>query len=289
MENFKNYRALVLYFSGTGNTHLAAKEIAKTLEDSGLSASVKSTEVFDPEETKNYDLLFFGFPIYALRMPAFLESYAERLTPTRKKWVFIFSTYGFYPGNAMKITARTLARKGFIPIGIKGTMLPGTDGLLFIKKGSKTEEKIKNKDYTSTGGMKKLKEKVSKTIHRILAEEPSRETAGEGISLFLSPIGIILDILFQLIYKPLEKSFKKKFYADQKCTHCRLCELICPSHNITVTQTDVLFSNKCYLCLRCIHQCPEEAIQIGKFTQKSMRYRGPDGSYHPLSILRSHE
>ncbi len=287
MGNFDNFKVLILYFSGTGNTYLAANEIANILNQKGITTSVESVEVFDPNRVKEYDCLFFGFPIYALRMPEFLNDYTEKISLPRKRGVFVFSTYGIYPGNAMKTVARKLQKRGFIPIGTGGAMLPGTDGLLFIKKDSRTERKIKNKDYKTTRGIRKLREKALKSVTKILSEDISDKRFERVKRIPLSPVGIVLDILFQIIYRPMEKSFKKKFYADENCSHCKLCEMICPSHNITVTKTEVTFSNKCYLCLRCIHQCPEESIQIGQFTKNSIRYRGPGGDYYPLSILRS--
>ena len=32
------------------------------------------------------------------------------------------------------------------------------------------------------------------------------------------------------------------------------------------------WGRQCYQCLRCIHECPQEAIQYGKGTEKRGRY-----------------
>ncbi len=282
-------KVLILYFSGTGNTYFCAKAIASALynaysantpskTNSDLSVSLESVEVFRPEDVKLYDILIFGFPVYALKMPEFLEEYVERLSLPKTKKVFIFATYGFYPGNAQKLVARKMKQMGFIPIGTGGVRLPGTDGLLFIKKDSRAEEKIKGKNYAETRRMKRFLRKVTESLY-------SKKNTSPGLRLTIT--GILSSVLFNIVYKPIETATKKRFYANNTCTHCRLCELICPSGNITVTKTKVIFSDKCYLCLRCIHQCPEEAIQIGRFTLNSIRYRGPDNSFYPLSILRN--
>jgi hypothetical protein len=36
--------------------------------------------------------------------------------------------------------------------------------------------------------------------------------------------------------------------------------------------------------MRCIHRCPEQAIQIGKNTVGKFRWQGPKGQFDPLQI-----
>jgi hypothetical protein len=36
--------------------------------------------------------------------------------------------------------------------------------------------------------------------------------------------------------------------------------------------------------MRCIHNCPEEAIQIGRATIDKYRWHGPKGDFKPLSL-----
>jgi hypothetical protein len=36
--------------------------------------------------------------------------------------------------------------------------------------------------------------------------------------------------------------------------------------------------------MRCIHACPQEAIQIGKVTVDKFRWRGPNGDFKPLRL-----
>jgi hypothetical protein len=38
------------------------------------------------------------------------------------------------------------------------------------------------------------------------------------------------------------------------------------------------------LCLRCLHACPQEAIQIGKLTVDKFRWKGPKGDFKPLRM-----
>ncbi|NLL07018.1 MAG: 4Fe-4S binding protein [Clostridiaceae bacterium] len=49
-----------------------------------------------------------------------------------------------------------------------------------------------------------------------------------------------------------------KFYATDKCTGCKICEKVCPTHTITV-QGKLIWKNECTQCFRCINTCPVHA------------------------------
>ncbi|MFZ7132302.1 MAG: 4Fe-4S binding protein [Eubacteriales bacterium] len=44
-------------------------------------------------------------------------------------------------------------------------------------------------------------------------------------------------------------------------------------------ESQVTFADKCQLCMRCIHQCPFEAIQIGNKTKGEFRWKDPNGIF----------
>jgi NAD(P)H dehydrogenase (quinone) len=57
-------RALVVYYSRSGNTEQMAARIAAGLEKSGLVADLKKAEETAPSDLLRYDLLVFGSPVY---------------------------------------------------------------------------------------------------------------------------------------------------------------------------------------------------------------------------------
>jgi len=57
-------RALVVYYSRSGNTEQMAARIAAGLEKSGLGADLKKAEETAPSDLLRYDLLVFGSPVY---------------------------------------------------------------------------------------------------------------------------------------------------------------------------------------------------------------------------------
>ncbi len=275
-------KVLILYFSGTGNTHFIAEEIYKGLINNNIDTNISSVEDFKPEHTNDFDILLFGFPIYACDMPIFLEDYISRLSITKLKGVYLFSTLGFYGGNSLKKVGNRFASKGFTVLGGQEVKMPGSDGLSFSKRDSKFVTKALTKDYSKLDEVENIISKLANISRDINDTKNDSDILYNDIGIKTKMISKLMDPLFMLFLKTMEKLFKRKLWADSKCVKCGICEKICPSKNITVTEDRVIFSDKCYLCLRCVHQCPKEAIQIGKMTVDKFRWKGPTGEFNPM-------
>ncbi len=64
-------RLLILFFSGTGNTHYMAGYLAHKLEHLPIEVTVCSIEQTPAEAVPEFDLLTVGFPVYAADSPPF--------------------------------------------------------------------------------------------------------------------------------------------------------------------------------------------------------------------------
>lgn len=64
----------------------------------------------------------------------------------------------------------------------------------------------------------------------------------------------------------------KKFFAEDTCNGCGLCEKTCPEKNISLKNSKPQWLGHCVKCLACIHRCPKKAIQYGDVTQEMGRY-----------------
>lgn len=273
-------KILIVYFSGTGNTHYCAGYLREHLARSGNEVGLYSIEKLPKEEAARYDFLIAGFPVYACNAPPIMREYLYGIPLTTTKRAFLFCTKGFYSGNAIKKTAGLLEASGYRISGYTDVTMPGSDGLAFLKRDSATAKKLCDRDFKRIEPLDRLIEKIesgstgSKGMENGTAEMPS-------ITIPTKISGVVIDGVFKLIYAPVEYWMKGKFRADENCIRCGLCERNCPAHNIKVTESGVSFDGKCILCMRCIHQCPKEAIQIGKMTVGKMRWKGPDGEYNP--------
>ena len=274
-------RLLILFFSGTGNTHYVAGYLAHKLEHLPIEILVRSIEQVPAEAVPEFDVLALGFPVYAADSPPFFQDYLRRLPPGEGKGSFVFCTKGAFAGGAVYRNLRRLAARGYVPLGGTSVTMPGTDGLAFVSPDSWLARSAMNKDFDHLKSADKLAQRMEEVLERIQAGESARDCK---IRLVPNPGGRLLDWLWRQAYERFTTPFKRRFYADERCVRCQLCVRICPAHNIQLVDDRIHFGDRCFLCMRCIHQCPQEAIQIGQATRGKFRWRGPRGDFHPLRL-----
>lgn len=268
-------KILLLYFSGTGNTDFIAKKISQELLNQNYEVTISSVEKLSPSEVANYDFLIFGYPVYAFDMPVFLHKYVDQMDQVSKKGLILFCTMGFYAGNAQKRVAQEFVAKGYIPIADEQIKLPGSDGLAFMKKESKLVKKIVSTNYHESF---KINQAVGKIVQKV--NEVNSNGINEDDALPRGKhVGRVTSGFTKLFFGYFEGRLKKKFRVEDDCIKCGLCTRICPAKNIEFDQGKIRFLNRCFLCMRCIHHCPVEAIQIGKKTKGKYRYKGPSGDF----------
>ena len=272
----KFMQVLVLYFSGTGNTKFIAEKIVEKLEPRDCKVDLFSIENFNPVELNTYDFLIFGFPIYAHNLPLFLKKYIKRLSLPKNNGLIIFSTAGKNGGNAVRKAAKLFAGLNFIPVFTREFKMPANDNLLAAEKDSKKVKQIIKTDFKEIEVLNQaaveIADKAEYYAERDLDKTDTRLPKQKVLSSFIDPT-------IQFIFKLLKKWLISKFKVDSNCNLRGYCEKICPADNIDLKNREVKFNDKCYLCFRCINQCPQEAIQISKLTQSKFRYKGPVGNY----------
>lgn len=269
-------KILLLYFSGTGNTEYIARYIKDHFNKTEYEVSIVPIEELNKAEVSDYDILGFGFPVYACDLPDFIRDYLRNLPLVRTKSVFIYCTKAFYTGAAIKNTFDIFRDLGYISIGYADVGMPGSDGLAFMKPDSKRAKEYTNRDFSKIIEIDSMIEKVQSILD-------SNNIEDKAIELSLKPSKVIVTKVLKTGLNIGEGWLKKRFRADESCIKCKKCERICPRNNIKVDDTGVHFSDKCVVCMRCLHQCPKESIQIGKSTVGKFRWKGPLGDYNPLS------
>ncbi|MHA1681658.1 MAG: EFR1 family ferrodoxin [Promethearchaeota archaeon] len=276
--------ALIIFFSGTGNTEFIARYMKTRFSEPGSpleDISLASIEQFPAGKLKDYSLIIFGFPVFALEAPRLVTDYIELLEDTGDKFacVFSFNTYGLAGGNANRHVLQHFSKKGFHPLGGLGVKMPGSDGLVMSGENSWYVKRAKKRDFTRLP-------KVDKFIHFVESRVKELE-GGKSLSEFKerkpwSILGFLLGWIFGLFFRRLEKKMKKQFWVDENCVLCGICVKNCPVANIKIIEKKIVFDDRCVLCMRCLNQCPEYAIQIGKLTVGKFRWKGPAGDFHPL-------
>ena len=107
-------KALVTYYSESGNT----EKLAKAIFD-GMNASGKEMASIGEANADEADVIFIGFPVHASSVPAKVENFIKGL-PKGKKVAF-FVTHGSLRGGQLAITALHHALSLAVKLTVLGT------------------------------------------------------------------------------------------------------------------------------------------------------------------------
>lgn len=253
---------MIFYFTGTGNSLFAANQIAKAQGDQLLSIAKLmdlQQDMYHYELEEN-ELLGFVFPVYAWGPPRMVLDFIKKLKVSGKPYVFSLCTCGDEEGHTTKIVRKALERRGLVLDSAFSLRMPNNYIIGFdVDLKDLESEKLKAAEL--------LLSEINKTISR----------RQNNVNLTIPGT---FPTLKSALVNPLFNTFAlntRHFHADDSCTHCGICEKICPVHTIRVTDHEKpVWGKACTQCLGCLHRCPAHAIQYGRGTGKKGRYHHPD-------------
>lgn len=259
---------IILYFSGTGNSLQVAKDISNELEKVELC---KLTSLVDQEEIKiKSRILGIVFPVYYARLPLIVEELVRKFEISKDTYVFAVATYGGAAADVLIKLNNILQNSGRILNSGFLIHMPANNIFAYNPSLGNGKNKIFMKE----------KRKV-KELSDIIKERNDYKC-----ELSKLKIDIVIDRIFFKITDKIMKNLHirdEKFWINDKCTSCRLCERICPVNNIEFNSDKPVWKHKCEQCTACIQYCPKEAIQWGDKTIKRNRYRNPNVNIIELS------
>lgn len=247
---------MILYFSATGNSKYIAVKIAEELNDNAYNIEeyIKIGKYdFDLQDEK-----YFGIvnPTYFFGLPKIVEDYFNTVVFNNTDGVYCFNiaTYGTSTGAANKYMGEILKRKGLILKGRFGIKTVDTWTPMF--------------DLTNKEKIKKKENKIAKQIIAVSERIKRQKNCcynGFGLPKWIA------DLYHNGNYVDGGKTDKFKVAND--CISCGLCERQCPSRAIEMKDgKPVWIKEKCNLCLRCLHRCPEFAISYGEKSKMHGQY-----------------
>ncbi|MCL2485155.1 MAG: EFR1 family ferrodoxin [Endomicrobia bacterium] len=254
----KSKSADIYFFTGTGNTYLAAKKMAEVFEQNAIPTrligiNIDKNNFLEIDHTKTIGI---AFPIACWNTYPFVRRFIQNMPQAFGTEIFVFSTMG---DSSLKTAANfgsILKDKGYSVIGTKGFKMP--NNWILVQNDEKNNLK---------------KEKAFRKISTFAAELINGTAKPESTNIFLKLCFAFTSFITNLI----ESSFSQKLIGlkavEEKCTKCGLCVSICPVKNISMKAYPVFDGNKCQLCLRCISYCPEKAIVsrvVGKKHYKAL-------------------
>lgn len=235
---------MIFYFSGTGNSAWAARQLARLTSD----AACDITGLKDLPDMGSAKQIGFVFPVYAWGVPEVMAEFAKKL-PKTKAFTFGVCTCGGDAGLAMKQFSK------LYPLGSSYSLLMPNNYILGSDTDSEGEilQKI-------TAARKELK-RVAQEICRQEKVYRVHEGTLAGVKSHFISVG----------FNKFARS-AKPFFAEDSCIGCGRCARNCPASAISLREGKPVWAERCYHCLRCINECPQQAIQYGKSTAGRHRY-----------------
>lgn len=259
-------KTIIYYFTGTGNSLAAAREIAAVLEDCDLVpvTSLRNTKDDIIPQAERVGIIC---PVYFSGLPLMVAGFAGRLDLSHAQYTFSVVTYGGSGGSSAlgQLNRILKERNRGLDAGFMVKM-PGNYILMYTSPAGKKREKMLAMADSQIAGIAGA---VSRCEKRKL------------------PSSFLANLVHSLAYPRFASRVHeddRKFTVSESCTSCGICSAICPAENIELVEGKPVWKHRCELCCGCIHLCPVEAIQAGSGTVSRQRYRNPSVSIKELEM-----
>ena len=241
---------MIFYFTGTGNSLMAAKLIAPAGERFVDMADARKKGEFHYEIAEG-ERVGFVFPVYCYTIGDAVVDFLEKAEIVGADYVFAVLTCGGGMGGAAVYLRKLLEKKGITLSYASAVVMP--DNTVFYWNIA-SDEKIEDR-------LELAKDRLA-DIRADLAERTVRPPKGLSTGWL------------RTFYHWMTGT--KKFHVTDSCIGCGLCERICPESAIEIKEGRPVWVKKdCTKCAGCINRCPKGAIQYGSGTAKRRRYVNP--------------
>lgn len=249
---------MILYFSATGNSAYAARQLAALLDEAepvSLLPYLRGEQALAVSSDRPYVILS---PVYISAIPAIVRQALRAGQFAGSRDVYFVMTCAGDRSAADSFARRLCAEKGLRYMGTAHLSMP-QDYLMYFPTRQDAENQKK---------LAAAEQQLPALAARIRQEQPFDENRVSALHAAVIP--------------PTERLFGKffirpeKFYATDDCISCGLCAKVCPLCNIRLEGGKPVWGARCIHCTACINRCPRAAIEYGHRTQGKPRYTAPE-------------
>ena len=238
-------RAILYYFSGTGNTRRIGEALARELKLLGHETDIYSIKAGStPPPPDGYDRVIVAYPVHAFNAPSSVLKFLKKL-PKGEKFIPAYLLYT--SGEPLRLNhasgivpKRILKRKGYPVLGELHYVMPY------------------NIIFRHSDGMAA---RMNRAAELKLPDDARMIAAGNGN---LQKVGFLRR--FAAFVLRIEHSamplIGRGFRVSKACTGCGLCVKNCPQGNIKMVNGKPKFGGSCVGCMGCSFGCPKDAVRI---------------------------
>ena len=266
----------IVYFSGTGNTEKVLKEFESFFKIQNNEVKMIKIESGEYIPT-DIDILIIGYPVHAFNAPKIVLDYFNNISFFKEGLpTYIVKTSGegltLNNGSSNKLTS-ILKNKGITIFNEYHYLMPYN--IIF-----------RHSD--------KMAYKMWKIVLELIPLD-AKEILDKKRIVIKYSLGTKFVSNALRIEQPGAHIIGSGFEVNNNCIHCGLCEKNCPTKNIIIKKNKVYFKEKCMICMRCVFNCPKDAIKPGILNrwkvngQYSFSYSDDENCKHQNYCKRSYK
>ena len=245
-------KALITYFSATGNTKLVVNEIKKILNEHDIETDlgkITSSAYFPFAE---YDLIGVASPVMSFKPTYVVRDFVKDMPRLNGKMGFAVAVHGGMGVNAHNTLAKWLKSKGMKVLG--NLSVWGENSFVPARRPALLPQLQGRPDRQAM--------EVVRNFSIALSSKAKSLAKGENVRM---PIFINKPHPFHLMGLSSNSTALRLLtgnkHADKAlCTKCGFCEENCPVGAISLNPYPE-FNKQCFGCWSCINNCPEAAIK----------------------------
>jgi NAD-dependent dihydropyrimidine dehydrogenase PreA subunit/flavodoxin len=268
----------IYYYSGTGNSLYTAKILQNVIPDSKLIPMISLLNK-DIVQT-NSENIGFVFPIYLTTIPKPVRNFLKKIDLGSAGYIFTVVTREGSLCLADVLLKKMLKKKGkkldsFFILEMAGNSPTG------VKPGPGDKEWV---NKIASENILKLDSEVREKIELIrnVIKNKGKYPENDSSPFFKNFMGNLFGFLTGVTQTQI------KFYNDETCTGCGICEKVCLSGRVKMNNKKPEWqkSVNCYYCFACFNFCPEQSVLLKNYTDKKGRYIHPEISVKDIAVQK---
>lgn len=254
---------MIFCFSGTGNSRWVAQQLARQLNDYVIDINDNPINWHYVETSGR---VIWVFPVYSWGLPPIVKQFMANGSLDFDGFQihhYMVCTCGDDIGLAHKQWLKLIKKRRWRGRAMFSVQMPNTYTLM---KGFDVDspETVQQKLSAATGRINH----IAQQIHQDRLENGITIDVTSGSWAWIKT-RIIYPYFMRFCMSP------KPFHATNDCIGCGKCSRQCPLLNINMTNDRPQWGDKCTMCLRCYHTCPQHAVAYGKATRYKGQYLCP--------------
>jgi len=259
-------KGVVCYYSGSGNTKLACRYIArhtKNVQFDLFNMVKDGVPALDKYDIVGFAAFTdFGAPSQTVR--AFIDGLPRRSA----KPAFVFNTFGFLSGKTLAVLDEWVTARGFNVIAAHSLHTPESYPPMIARR-------MANEQAPNKREMARFDTFVSELDQLGTALESGQPAASTTVK-----VGLLGRFMPVPARTQARDDMGERYVDESLCKQCGVCEKGCPYQAIELDPFPVFDMGECYGCWYCYNHCSKKAIYTDKYRS---------GPHYPKPIERLRE